>query len=153
MNEEYQYDKDHPLHLFPVVIDIPIRWGDMDAFQHVNNVTYFQYFESARIAYMEALNIEEYMKAEGVGPILGHASCQFKFPLTYPDLLKVGARTSKLENDRFYQAYIVFSPRHNRIAAEGTGIAVNYDYTKGEKAEIPEEVVERILALEGGELT
>ena len=36
---------------FPVVAKIPVRWGDMDSFQHVNNVSYFRYFESARIAY------------------------------------------------------------------------------------------------------
>ena len=36
---------------YPVTIEFPIAWGDMDAFQHVNNVMYLRYFESARIAY------------------------------------------------------------------------------------------------------
>jgi acyl-CoA thioester hydrolase len=38
---------------YPVVIEIPIAWGDMDAFQHVNNKVYFKHFESARILYFE----------------------------------------------------------------------------------------------------
>ena len=44
---------------YPVVIEIPVAWGDMDAFQHVNNVTYFKYFESARIAYFEKIKFQE----------------------------------------------------------------------------------------------
>ena len=44
------YPMDHKqLENYPVVIEIPVAWGDMDAFQHVNNVAYFRYFESARI--------------------------------------------------------------------------------------------------------
>ena len=32
---------------FPVLIAWPVQWGDMDAFQHVNNTVYFRWFESA----------------------------------------------------------------------------------------------------------
>ena len=35
---------------YPVIIELPVAWGDMDAFAHVNNTAYFKYFESARIA-------------------------------------------------------------------------------------------------------
>lgn len=44
---------------FPVVIELPVVWGEMDAFAHVNNVVYFRYFESARIAYLERINCLE----------------------------------------------------------------------------------------------
>ena len=43
------------LETFPVVSKIPVLWGDMDSFQHVNNVIYFRYFESARIQYFDTL--------------------------------------------------------------------------------------------------
>jgi acyl-CoA thioester hydrolase len=52
---------------YPVVIEIPIAWGDMDAFQHVNNIVYFRYFESARIAYFEKLNLNDQMIQTGIG--------------------------------------------------------------------------------------
>ena len=39
-----------PLAGYPVRIEVPVAWGEMDAFGHVNNVVYFRYFESARIA-------------------------------------------------------------------------------------------------------
>lgn len=138
----------NPLSLFPVIMELPIRWGDMDAFNHVNNVTYFRYFECVRIAYFEALGIEGYANPEGVGPILGQATCKFKFPLTYPDTLKIGARTTELESNRYHQEYIVYSPRHQRIAAQGTGVIVNYDYDRMEKADIPDSIVQKIQALE-----
>ena len=55
---------------YPVVIDIPIAWGDMDAFQHVNNTVYFKHFESARISYFEKIDFLEVMNKTGIGPIL-----------------------------------------------------------------------------------
>jgi len=35
---------------FPVVVALPVQWGDMDALSHVNNARYFTWFEGARIA-------------------------------------------------------------------------------------------------------
>ena len=40
---------------YPVVIDIPIAWGEMDALKHVNNMVYFRYFESVRVVYLEKI--------------------------------------------------------------------------------------------------
>ncbi|HWQ36283.1 MAG TPA: hypothetical protein VNQ79_25850 [Blastocatellia bacterium] len=34
---------------FPLIIEVPVAWGDMDAMQHVNNVACFRYSERARI--------------------------------------------------------------------------------------------------------
>ncbi len=55
---------------FPVVLAIPVAWGDMDAMGHVNNTVYLRYFESARIAYFERVGFLEEMASSGVGPIL-----------------------------------------------------------------------------------
>ena len=40
---------------FPIIERIPVAWGDMDAFQHVNNVVYLKWFETARIAFFQAV--------------------------------------------------------------------------------------------------
>ena len=42
---------------YPIIHIQPVAWGDMDAFGHVNNVLYYRYMESARIRYMDELNI------------------------------------------------------------------------------------------------
>jgi len=70
---------------YPVVIEVPVAWGEMDAFGHVNNIVYFRYFESARLAYFYKLDLIDMMTKTGIGPILASTSCRFKIPLTYPD--------------------------------------------------------------------
>ena len=75
---------------YPVTIEVPVAWGEMDAFQHVNNIVYFRYFESARIAYFDKIGIWEFMEADGVGPILASTRCSFKIPLAFPDTVTVG---------------------------------------------------------------
>lgn len=40
---------------FPVITEIKVAWGEMDALQHVNNVVYFRYFETARLDYFNKL--------------------------------------------------------------------------------------------------
>ena len=79
---------------YPIVIEIPVQWGEMDAFQHVNNVMYFRYLENARIAYFEKFDIIEFMKRKRVGPILAATSCRFKMPLTYPDTVLVATKVT-----------------------------------------------------------
>lgn len=133
---------------YPVVVEIPVAWGEMDSFQHVNNVVYFRYFESARIAYSEKIGLQEYKKKTGIGPILGSTSCKYKLPLTYPDTVSVGAKVTEMEEDRFAMNYVVVSHRHQKIAAEGDGVIVMYDYREGKKTVMPAEIRARIIALE-----
>jgi acyl-CoA thioester hydrolase len=133
---------------YPVVIEMEVRWGDMDAFNHVNNVSYLRYFESGRIAYFEALDLADFFGTNGVGPILAETSCRYKFPLTYPDRISVGTRSNNLGTDRFDQQYIVVSHRYGRVAATGDGTIVTFDYTANRKSPIPDKVRERLGALE-----
>lgn len=133
----------------PVIITIPVAWGEMDAFQHVNNVIYFKYFESVRIAYFEKLEMMGLMEETGIGPILASTQCRYKIPLTYPDTVSVGTRVSDIKDDRFVMEYIVFSPKLNAVAAEGEGLIVAYDYRKGGKSRLPEALKQRIRTIEG----
>jgi acyl-CoA thioester hydrolase len=136
------------LNSFPVVIAFPIAWGDMDAFQHVNNIMYFRYFESARIAYFERVQFLDVMQAIGVGPILASTQCRFKIPLTYPDTVQVGAKITDVADDRFMMRYIIVSQRFQKIAAEGDGLIVAFNYCENQKAPLPEVIRQRIAALE-----
>ncbi|MDQ3474656.1 MAG: acyl-CoA thioesterase [Acidobacteriota bacterium] len=133
---------------FPVVIEIPVAWGEMDSLQHVNNIVYFRYFESARMAYFNQIDFWSYMDDTGIGPILASTQCKFKIPLSYPDMVSVGARIANVEDDRFLMKYVVISQQHRRIAAAGEGIIVSYDYREKKKAPLPQEIKARIEALE-----
>ncbi len=133
---------------YPVVIEIPVAWGEMDAFQHLNNTVYFRYFESARIAYFERLDLLELMTQKGIGPILASTSCNFRIPLTYPDKVLSGAKVTKIEKDRFTMNYIVVSTKHQKTAAEGEGLIVAYDYRENKKSMIPQKLRDRIMNIE-----
>jgi acyl-CoA thioester hydrolase len=132
----------------PVVIETPVAWGQMDAFRHLNNTAYFRFFESGRIAYFERLNLLEYMEATGVGPILAATNCRFKIPLTYPDTVYIGTRVSEIETDRFTMEYYVVSHQHQKVAAEGNGLIVCFNYNQNKKAALPDELKKRIEDLE-----
>jgi len=131
-----------------IKIHLPVTWGEMDAFQHVNNVVYFKYFESARIAYFEETGINEYMQIHGIGPILGSTQCRFKAPLTYPDNITVATKITELSADRFTMKYVVKSDKSGRIAAEGEGTIVFFDYNTNQKHHIPIEIVKTIKELD-----
>jgi acyl-CoA thioester hydrolase len=135
---------------YPVVVEVPVAWGEMDAFKHVNNVVYFRYFENARIFYSEKAGLHAFKERTGVGPILGSTSCRYKFPLTYPDTVSVGAKTIHLAEDRFTMQYVVVSHRHGKIAAEGDGVIVIYDYRENRKTSMPDEIRQCLVDLEKG---
>lgn len=137
---------------YPVSIEIPVAWGEMDAFQHLNNVVYFRYFESARVAYFNIIGMIAVMKDNGVGPILAETRCRYRIPLTYPDTVSVGARVSSLAPNGYEMQYAVASHRHGKIAADGDGRIVMVDYATGGKAPLPGKIRDRILSLEDGRL-
>lgn len=134
---------------YPVTVDMPVAWGEMDAYGHVNNIVYFRYFETARMAYFERLETPEFLGRDPVGPILASTSCRFKAPLRYPDTLTVGARIARVDEDRFVMFYAVFSHTLGKIAAEGEGTIVCYDYRENRKAALPERLKARIAEIEG----
>src|SRR5712691_11634259 len=95
-----------------VTVEIPVAWGDMDAFGHVNNTIYFKWFESARIAYFEKIGLNERMRRAHRGPILARTSCDFEKPLTFPDTVRASARVVRLGTTSFLMEYRVTSANH-----------------------------------------
>jgi acyl-CoA thioester hydrolase len=133
---------------YPVILDITVAWGEMDAFQHVNNIVYLRYAESARIAYLEQAGLSETMEGTGIGPILASINCRYLFPVTYPDTVRVGTRVTEIGADRFTVHFRIVSTRHQRVAAQGDSVIVSYDYRTGSKVPLPEAMRAAILALE-----
>ena len=114
----------------------------------MNNVVFHRYFESSRIAYLEKIGLWEYMKASKIGPILKSSRCNYKTPLTYPDTVSVASRVTSIEEDRFLMEHILYSHKLKKIAAEGDGMIVIYDYNNNTKAAVPEHIRENISKLD-----
>ena len=135
---------------YPITVDVPVLWGDMDAFGHVNNTVFFRWFETARIAFLEAIEFTAGGEV-GVGPILASTSCRFRRPVTYPDTVTVGVRVEDVQADRFTHRYRVVRTATDEVVADGVGVVVSYDYGEGEKAPIPAGVRAAIERLAGGD--
>jgi acyl-CoA thioester hydrolase len=143
-------DNNVDLRGFPVIIELPVLWGDMDPFQHVNNVVYFRYLESARVAYADRIALYQLQQATGIGPILAATSCDFIRPLRYPDSIRVGCRTVHLTEMEIRQEHAIFSERQKRIVAIGTATVMAYDYRSLRRAIFPQELLECVVAMENG---
>ncbi len=124
---------------FPIRLTMPVAWGQLDAFGHVNNTQFFRFFEDARIACFEQVGIAEHMRSHGVGPILAKTDCVFRRPLGFPDTVTCCARITEVGEDRFTMEYAVFSEAKG-LAAHGSGRIVMLDYDSGNKAPIPEAI-------------
>lgn len=134
---------------FNVVERIPVLWGDMDAFGHVNNTRFIRWFETARIAHFDRVGIST-AAAVGVAPILAHVSCDFIAPVDFPAEVLVGARTSRIGTTSFRHEYLVARAESpDRPVARGEGVIVMYDYDNATKAPIPDDLIERMKALDG----
>lgn len=134
---------------FPVIVRLPVQWGEMDAYGHVNNTVFFRYFESARLAYLERCGFTDSYDEDRIGAILHSTSCRFRTALFYPDTVSVGARAEEVADDRFTMRYLVVSENQGGAAAEGEGVVVSFDYAQRRIAPIPgavREAIERIEA-------
>ncbi len=130
---------------FRHLLVLPVRWGDMDSFGHVNNVQYIRYLESGRVAYLE-----EVMGAglEERRIILADIQCSFLQQLHYPVTLEVGTRVSRLGRSSLHLRSAIFRQGEEQPVATSAGVMVWYDFTSGRSEPIPDEIRERIRRFE-----
>lgn len=133
---------------FPVVTEIPVAWGEMDALQHVNNVVYFRYFETARIDYFRHIQLMEDIAITQIGPVLSETQCRYKIPVTFPDTLLVGSRVSDVQADRFSMEYQVVSKKLGKVTTTGSATVVMFDFKNNTKAKLSERILDAIQTLQ-----
>jgi YbgC/YbaW family acyl-CoA thioester hydrolase len=134
---------------FPVAVEIPVLWGELDAYGHVNNTAYFRYFESVRMSYLERCGVLESYDRNRTGIILHSTECRFRSALHFPDSVLAGTRTVQMEDDRFLMSYAVVSRTADRVVAEGYATLVWFDYNARTKISLPQSVRNAIYELEG----
>ena len=130
-----------------VSIEIPVAWGEQDLFGHVNNVVYFRYFENVRMYFLERTGIFRSHNETGIGVILASTTCDFKIPVKWPQKLKISTACTADGNTSFTLGYEILDEQ-NKVVAKGTSVQVMYDYNKGTKVSIPDQVRNAIASLE-----
>ncbi len=134
---------------FPVVIDWPVQWGDMDAFQHVNNTVFFRWFESARIAYTTRLGLKALKVQENIGPILAAIACDYRRPVTFPDTVVIGSRVTRIGRSSFDMEHALVSVAQGAIAAESRSTIVVFDYNANTPVPVPDQLRDAMSTIEG----
>lgn len=134
---------------YPIVLTLPILWGDQDAFGHVNNVVYFRWCESARVAYLNDTGLQALMSQANLGPILASIKCDYLRQLNYPDTVRIGARITRIGNKSVSMEHAIFSDSLQAIAAKSDSVVVLFDYGQQKSCAIPADVRDKIAAVEG----
>ncbi len=134
---------------FPVILTLAVQWGDQDAMQHVNNVVYFRWCESARIAYFGKIGLADRRSAEQVGPILASIKCDFRRQLNFPDTIRIGARIARIGRTSLTMTHRVESQSQQAIVAEAESTMVVFDYATSTPHPVPDSLRAAIEGIEG----
>jgi acyl-CoA thioester hydrolase len=124
---------------------ITTRWMDNDIYGHVNNVTYYSYFDTAVNTYLieqAGLNIKD-------APIVGYvvnSSCNYLSSLAFPDEIEAGLRVNKIGNSSVTYGVGIFKKGEDKICAYGDFVHVFVNRAENKSVAIPEQIRK---ALEG----
>lgn len=118
---------------------IATRWMDNDVYGHVNNVTYYSYFDTAANHYLitrAGLNIHS---AAEVGFVVASA-CQYHSPIEYPDTITVGLRVNTLGSKSVEYGLAIFRNDAADASATGTFTHVFVNRASGKSVAIPAQI-------------
>lgn len=116
---------------------IPIRWGDMDAYGHVNNTLYFRYMEQVRIEYLESIGYT--VPSERASPVIINAACTFLIPLTYPGMVEIRMFFGAPGRSSIPSSYEIRLQGDNTLYATGDAKIVWMEAASGKSVPIPED--------------
>lgn len=125
------------------IAKIPLRWRDMDAYGHVNNSTYFTFFEQARVMWWQEINV--LLNNAENGPVVITASCVFLKPLHYPNDLEIHLFSHTPGRSSFIIDYAVYSQYQPKEKfAEGSTKMVWVDHKKNVSMPFPQEILNHL---------
>ncbi len=125
-----------------------VQWGDMDAAQHVNNIVYLRWLESARLELFLKLNSGT-LDFKEIAPILAWHDCKYIFPVTYPDDVVVTYDVAHIQEYKIACLGKVYSQTNERLVAISNSVLVAYDYRSLKKIEIPASWIDQLVQFYG----
>ena len=126
-------------------IDLAVRWGDLDAFNHVNNTVFMRYVEEARIQFFDALG-DEWL-SERIGPVIVNINCNFRREIRYPATVRVTTQGHAASEKRLVMTHELFDADDpEKIYGDAEVTALWVDAQAGRSVPLPAPV---LAALEG----
>ena len=122
-----------------------VRFGDLDAMQHMNNVEYLRFFETARIDYMMGVLPQHHPGSrQQFGFIFAECHIAYRSPAHFGEEIRTFVWPTAIERSSIRLEFAMRSESDDRPLAEGYGVLVGYDYAAGESRPVPEELRERL---------
>ncbi|MBX3686904.1 MAG: acyl-CoA thioesterase [Rhodocyclaceae bacterium] len=116
---------------------IPVRWGDLDAYGHLNNTVYFRFCEQARVEWIEAAGFPV-SPDRREAPVIINASCTFLVPLNYPATVVVKLYAGEPGRSSFMTWYELHAEGCEQLFAEGASKVVWMDHQTGKSVPLPD---------------
>ena len=124
---------------YPYLHPITTRWHDNDVYGHINNVTYYAYFDSAVNSYLIAEGGLDIHQGEQVAFVVS-SGCDYFAPIAFPERIEVGVRVAKLGNSSVHYELAVFKTGAAEACAAGRFVHVFVERAGNRSCPIPERV-------------
>ena len=105
---------------------VPTRWMDNDTYGHVNNVSFYSYFDTAVNEHLIRVGGLDIRTGPEIGLVV-ETFCRFHKPLSFPDVIDAGMRVSKLGNSSVTYEIGLFLQGDDEPAATGRFVHVWVD--------------------------
>jgi acyl-CoA thioester hydrolase len=116
-----------------------VRFGDLDAMRHLNNVVFLRYFETARIAFIRSLmpaHDPAHPESDRFGLIFAECHINYRAPVYFDEEVAVECTIGEVRRSAFQ---VLFTMRvGERAAAEGYGWLVGFDYSAEKSSPLPD---------------
>ena len=113
------------------------RWVDNDAYGHVNNTIFYQWFDSAVNGWLVEQGLLDIANGDPIALVV-ETRCVFFAPLAFPGDVEVGLRLAELGRSSIRYRIGVFSAGNATAAAEGEFVHVVVDRASRRPVEIPD---------------
>ena len=113
------------------------RWSDNDAYGHVNNAVFYQWFDSAVNAWLIEQGMLDIIRGDPIALVV-ETRCRYFAPLAYPQDVEVGLAVAKLGRSSIHYRIGVFGAGEERVAAQGEFVHVVVDRMSRRPSEIPD---------------
>jgi acyl-CoA thioester hydrolase len=121
-----------------------VRFGDLDAMQHMNNVEFLRFFETARIDYLTTIAPEHEPGSRKFGFIFAECHIRYRSPAHYGEDVRTWVWPSELRRSSIRLEFEMRNDADDRLIAHGYGVLVGYDYSAGKSRPVPEELRKRL---------
>jgi acyl-CoA thioester hydrolase len=118
-----------------------VRFGDLDAMQHMNNVEFLRFFETARIAFIrQHLPAHAPTSRGNFGFIFAEAHIAYRSPAHFDEDIRTYIDVQEIKRSSVKLRFEMRADGADRLVAEGWGTLVGYDYAESRAEPLPDEV-------------